>query len=91
MFSHSCARFQLQTQADLADTLTELVTGIRRVLMDQGLGLAGQIHAIFTLVDAAAPPPEPLSDYYAYYDRPGPGEAPAYSAAGTHASPGSSS
>jgi hypothetical protein len=54
----SCARFQSQSREVLAHALTQLVTDIRKVLIHPDLGNDGKIAALFSLVDAVAPPPE---------------------------------
>lgn len=54
----SCERFQTQTPDALADVLTGLITGIRRVLMTE-MTNAQKLTEVFALVDSAAPPPSP--------------------------------
>jgi hypothetical protein len=52
----SCERFQTQTPDALADVLTGLITGIRRVLMAE-MTNAAKLTEVFALVDSVAPPP----------------------------------
>jgi hypothetical protein len=53
----SCARFQTQTPEALADVLTGLVTGIRKILVHPDMRGDQKIIALFELVDDVAPPP----------------------------------
>lgn len=57
---YSCDRFQTQGRDELATTLTELITALRRVLIHPELGPAAKLSALATVIDVMiAPPPEP--------------------------------
>lgn len=53
----SCDRFRTQTPDALADVLTRLITGIRRILVCPDMRGDQKIIALFKLVDETAPPP----------------------------------